>query len=101
MIAGQLLEPQAMSLQTMPTDADQRTNRADDAHALEEDAHLRNDTYITSTRPWADGPGAAAHRQIEDCPGPPLQGAPARCIELFKYRAREISKQCTCGNLMT
>src|ERR1700758_643715 len=35
-----------MSLQTMPSDADQRSNRADDAHALEEDTRLRNDIRL-------------------------------------------------------
>src|SRR3974390_1620194 len=35
-----------MSPQTMPSDADQRSNRADDAHALEEDTRLRNDIRL-------------------------------------------------------
>src|SRR5580700_2676271 len=35
-----------MSLQTMPSDADHRPNRADDAHALEEDTRLRNDIRL-------------------------------------------------------
>src|SRR6202000_475352 len=35
-----------MSPQTMPSDAELRPNRADDAHALEEDARLRNDIRL-------------------------------------------------------
>src|ERR1700758_2298480 len=35
-----------MSLQTMPSDADQRSNRADDARAIEEDTRLRNDIRL-------------------------------------------------------
>src|ERR1017187_1748980 len=35
-----------MSPQTMPSDADLRPNRADDALALEEDARLRNDIRL-------------------------------------------------------
>jgi phosphoenolpyruvate carboxylase len=35
-----------MSLQTMPSDADHRPNRADDAHALEEDTRLRDDIRL-------------------------------------------------------
>src|SRR5450631_2897651 len=35
-----------MSSQTMPSDADLRRNRADDALALEEDARLRNDIRL-------------------------------------------------------
>src|SRR5271168_176633 len=35
-----------MSLQTMPSEAERRSNRADDAQALEEDARLRNDIRL-------------------------------------------------------
>src|ERR1700754_3772227 len=35
-----------MSPQTMPSDSEIRTNRAEDAHALEEDARLRNDIRL-------------------------------------------------------
>ena len=35
-----------MSLQTMPSDAELRPNRADDVQALEEDARLRNDIRL-------------------------------------------------------
>ena len=35
-----------MSPQTMPSDAEIRTNRAEDAQALEEDARLRNDIRL-------------------------------------------------------
>src|ERR1700742_3037508 len=35
-----------MSLQTMPSDAELRSNRADDVQALEEDARLRNDIRL-------------------------------------------------------
>ena len=35
-----------MSLQTMPSDAELRPNRAEDAQALEEDARLRNDIRL-------------------------------------------------------
>src|ERR1700753_3767103 len=35
-----------MSLQTMPSDADLRLNRADDVQALEEDTRLRNDIRL-------------------------------------------------------
>jgi phosphoenolpyruvate carboxylase len=44
--AGQLLECSAMSLQTMPSDAELRSNRADDVQALEEDVRLRNDIRL-------------------------------------------------------
>src|SRR5271156_3612361 len=40
------VEPSAMSAQTMPSDVDIRSNRADDALALEEDARLRNDIRL-------------------------------------------------------
>src|SRR3974377_1162122 len=35
-----------MSLQTTPSEVDRRSNRADDAQALEEDARLRNDSRL-------------------------------------------------------
>ncbi len=35
-----------MSLQTMPSNAELRSNRADDAQALEEDARLREDIRL-------------------------------------------------------
>src|ERR1700758_5141256 len=35
-----------MSLQTMPSDAELRSNRADDVQALEEDTRLRNDIRL-------------------------------------------------------
>src|SRR6516164_3016785 len=35
-----------MSLQTMPSEAERRSNRADDAQALEEDTRLRNDIRL-------------------------------------------------------
>jgi phosphoenolpyruvate carboxylase len=44
--AGQHLESSAMSPQTMPSEAEIRSNRADDAHALEEDTRLRNDIRL-------------------------------------------------------
>src|SRR5215472_2927986 len=44
--AGQLLESSSMSPQTMPSEAEIRSNRADDAHALEEDTRLRNDIRL-------------------------------------------------------
>jgi len=50
-IAGQFLEPPTMSSQIMPSDADLRSNRADEAKALEdlaleEDARLRSDIRL-------------------------------------------------------
>jgi phosphoenolpyruvate carboxylase len=45
-IAGQFLEQPAMSSQIMPSDADQKSNRADEAQALEEDARLRTDIRL-------------------------------------------------------
>jgi phosphoenolpyruvate carboxylase len=45
-IAGPLLESRTMSPQAMPSDVDVRSNRADDAQALEEDARLRNDIRL-------------------------------------------------------
>jgi phosphoenolpyruvate carboxylase len=44
--AGQLLEDLAMSPQIMPSDTDPRSNRAEEAQALEEDARLRNDIRL-------------------------------------------------------
>src|SRR5580693_7065641 len=46
MAAGSFVEPSAMSSQTMPSDVDIRSNRAEDALALEEDARLRNDIRL-------------------------------------------------------
>jgi phosphoenolpyruvate carboxylase len=45
-LAGPLLESRTMSPQAMPSDVDVRSNRADDAQALEEDARLRNDIRL-------------------------------------------------------
>src|SRR5260370_15504589 len=45
-IAGQFLEQLAMSSQIMPSDADLKSNRADEAQALEEDARLRTDIRL-------------------------------------------------------
>jgi phosphoenolpyruvate carboxylase len=45
-MAGQFLEPPTMSSQIMPSDSDPRSNRADEALALEEDARLRNDIRL-------------------------------------------------------
>jgi len=46
MIAGQPLESRTMSSQIMPSDAETRTNRVEDAQALEEDTRLRNDIRL-------------------------------------------------------
>src|SRR5881397_1969303 len=43
MAAGQFLEQPAMSSQIMPSDAELKSNRAEEAQALEEDARLRTD----------------------------------------------------------
>jgi phosphoenolpyruvate carboxylase len=45
-IAGQFLEPPAMSLQTMPSDADHSSNRVDEAQATEWDTSLRDDIRL-------------------------------------------------------
>jgi phosphoenolpyruvate carboxylase len=45
-IAGQFLEQLAMSSQIMPSDAELKSNRADEAQALEEDARLRTDIRL-------------------------------------------------------
>jgi phosphoenolpyruvate carboxylase len=44
--AGQFLEPLTMSSQTVPSDTDLRSNRADEALAIEEDARLRTDIRL-------------------------------------------------------
>jgi phosphoenolpyruvate carboxylase len=44
--AGQFLEQLTMSPQIMPSDTELRSNRADEAAALEEDARLRNDIRL-------------------------------------------------------
>src|SRR3984957_19577069 len=44
--AGQFLEHLVMSPQIMPSEPDLRSNRAEDASALEEDARLRNDIRL-------------------------------------------------------
>src|SRR5260221_1604572 len=44
--AGHFLEHRAMSPQIMPSDTELRSNRADEAQALEEDARLRNDIRL-------------------------------------------------------
>jgi phosphoenolpyruvate carboxylase len=44
--AGQFLEPPTMSSQIMPSDADLRSNRADEALAAEADARLRTDIRL-------------------------------------------------------
>jgi phosphoenolpyruvate carboxylase len=44
--AGQFLEQLTMSSQMMPSDTDLRSNRADEARAIEEDARLRNDIRL-------------------------------------------------------
>src|SRR5262249_5251618 len=44
--AGQPLESSPMSSQTMPSDTEARAKRAEEAHALEEDARLRNDIRL-------------------------------------------------------
>src|SRR6202011_6201357 len=46
MAAGHFLEHRAMSPQIMPSDTELRSNRADEAQALEEDARLRNDIRL-------------------------------------------------------
>src|ERR1700676_2607180 len=46
MDAGHFLEHRAMSPQIMPSDTEFRSNRADEAQALEEDARLRNDIRL-------------------------------------------------------
>ena len=46
MAAGHFLEHRAMSPQIMPSDTELRSNRADEALALEEDARLRNDIRL-------------------------------------------------------
>jgi phosphoenolpyruvate carboxylase len=45
-IAGQPLEEPTMSPQTMPSEIEVRTNRAEEASALEEDTRLRNDIRL-------------------------------------------------------
>jgi phosphoenolpyruvate carboxylase len=44
--AGQFLESLTMSSQMMPSDTDLRSNRADEAQAIEEDARLRTDIRL-------------------------------------------------------
>src|SRR5260221_14675317 len=44
--AGHFLEHRAMSPQIMPSDTELRSNRAEEALALEEDARLRNDIRL-------------------------------------------------------
>src|SRR6202011_2232544 len=46
MAAGHFLEHRAMSPQIMPSDTELRSNRADEAQALEEDARLRTDIRL-------------------------------------------------------
>src|SRR5467141_4022763 len=46
MAAGQFLEQPAMSSQIMPSDAELKSNRAEEAQALEEDARLRTDIRL-------------------------------------------------------
>src|ERR1700676_3064545 len=46
MAAGHFLEHRAMSPQIMPSETELRSNRADEAQALEEDARLRNDIRL-------------------------------------------------------
>src|SRR5260370_23088566 len=46
MAAGHFLEHRAMSPQIMPSDTELRSNRAEEALALEEDARLRNDIRL-------------------------------------------------------
>src|SRR5712692_8064764 len=46
MAAGQSLEQPAMSSQIMPSDAELKSNRAEEAQALEEDARLRTDIRL-------------------------------------------------------
>src|SRR6201985_4019012 len=45
-MAGQFLEQRSMSSQMMHSDADTRSNRAADAHALDDDARLRDDIRL-------------------------------------------------------
>src|SRR5260370_21889886 len=45
-IAGQLLEDLAVSPQIMPSEPELRSNRAEEAQALEEDTRLRNDIRL-------------------------------------------------------
>src|SRR6266436_67787 len=46
MAAGQFLEQLAMSSQIMPSDAELKSNRAEEAQSLEEDARLRTDIRL-------------------------------------------------------
>src|SRR5467141_2035347 len=46
MAAGQFLEQPAMSSQIVPSDAELKSNRAEEAQALEEDARLRTDIRL-------------------------------------------------------
>ena len=46
MMAEQPLENRTMSSQNVPSDAELRPNRAEDAQALEEDTRLRNDIRL-------------------------------------------------------